>query len=331
MQLSQNMEGNNMLWRTIVVALLVGASIGGTANAADKARLIWGYVNPSSYYWDVYAAIDLGLMDRENLDVEAMDIPNAGQGGQLLISSSVDILSSNMEVAISAVDHGADIVFVGGELARATFALTARPDIDTIADLKGKTLGVTSYTEASTTMLKLLLRKNGIPEGAYDMVTVGGTPTRLAALLSGAISATMLSQPADFRAQEQGMKFLGYAYEAFDGPVVSFAVQKAWAARNSGSLVGFLRATAKAADWLFDHTNKDRAVAILQHYAKVSKADGDKNYDLWYGQRSMMARHLDLPATGVQAYLDLHGSKENPAKYLDMSFARRALEGVQLP
>ncbi len=216
-------QGETSMLRVLaLVALAAQMAFTGAVLAQERTKLVWGYTNPSSYYWDVYAAIDLGYMADEKLDVDAVNTPSAGQGAQMLLSSSVDILSANMEVAISAKEHGADIIFVGGELARATFALTVGPDIKGYADLKGKTLGVTQLTEASTTMLKLLLQKNGVPDGAYDLVTVGGTPNRLAALKSGVISATMLSQPADFQAQSLGMRVLGYAYEAFDGPVISF-------------------------------------------------------------------------------------------------------------
>ncbi len=307
-------------------ALMFPFALTGGAAAQDLTKVVWGYTNPSSYYWDVYAAEDLGFMKDEKLAVDEVNTPTANQGAQLLVTSSVDILSANMEVAMSAIEQGADLAFIGGELARATFALTVRPDIKTFADLKGKTLGVTQLTEASTTMLKLLLRKNGVPDGSYDLVTVGGTPSRLAALKSGAISATMLSQPADFTAQSVGMKVFAYAYEAFDGPVISFAANKTWAAKNGDTVVRFLRATAKASRWLFDPANRDRAVEILERHTKATKSNAEKNYDLFYGPRAMMAKDLALPAAGVQAYLDIRGTKgRDPASYLDMSYAQKAL------
>jgi ABC-type nitrate/sulfonate/bicarbonate transport system substrate-binding protein len=122
------------------------------------------------------------------------------------------------------------------------------------------------------------------------------------------------------------MRIFGYAYEAFDGPVVSFAVQRSWARNNGETLVRFLSATAKASRWLFDTNNRDQAVRILQRNAKVDAEIALKNYDLWFGPQAMMARDLALPASGIQAYLDLRGSKADVSKYLDMTYAKRALE-----
>jgi ABC-type nitrate/sulfonate/bicarbonate transport system substrate-binding protein len=312
-------------WLVRAAAACVLALAAGPAAAQGPAKVVWGYTNPSSYYWDVYAAIDLGLMKKAGLDVEEVDTPTSGQGVQLLAASSVDIASANIEVAISAMNQGADIALIGGEVVRSSFALVARPDIKSYADLKGKTLGVTQLHEASTTMLELLLAKHGVKQGTYDIIVVGGTPTRFAALKTGQIAATMLSQPVDFQAQALGMHKLGYAYEAFKGPIIAFAAQRQWAKAHSDAVVRFLRATADAARWLNDPKNRDSAVAILMKRTHSNLSDAQKNYDLWYGPDQIMAKDLALPLDGVQAYLSLDGIKDPPSKFVDMSYAEKAV------
>jgi ABC-type nitrate/sulfonate/bicarbonate transport system substrate-binding protein len=302
----------------------LAAAQGAPAPAAPD-KIVWGYTNPSSYYWDVYAAIDLGLTKKQNLDVEAIDTPTSSQGVQLLASSSVNVSSANMEITISAINQGADLAFVAGEVNRASFALLARPDIKTYADLKGKTLGVTQLHEASTTMLELLLAQNGVEKGSYDIIVVGGTPTRFAALKTGQIAATMLSQPVDFEAQAIGMRKLGYAFQAFPGPIIALAVQRTWARAHASTLVRFLRAVNEASDWLADSKNRDQAVAILMKRTHASKQDAEKNYDLWYGPDKIMASKLDLPLNGVEAYLSLNKIKRPPSDFVDMSYAKKAL------
>jgi NitT/TauT family transport system substrate-binding protein len=209
---------------------------------------------------------------------------------------------------------------------RASFALMAGPKINSYADLKGKELGVTSLNEASTTMLKVLLAKHGIKAGEYDLITVGGTPTRFAALKTGVIAATMLSQPVDFQAEAAGMHKLGYAFDAFNGPIIAFAVQRTWAQKNSDALVRFLRAAAQGARWLADVKNRDSAVAILMKRTKSNRSDAQKNYDLWYGPNQIMAKNLALPLEGIQSYLTLRGIKKAPAKFVDMSYANKAMQ-----
>ena len=291
---------------------------------AAETTLIWGYTNPSSYYWDVYAAIDLGFMKKHGLDIDEVNTPSVTQGEQLLMTSSVDVLSANIELTISAIDKGADLALIGGEVNRSSFALVAQANINSYSGLKGKTLGVTQLNEASTTMLKLLLAKHGIKSGDYDLITSGGTPTRFAALKTGAIAATMLSQPVDFQAQALGMHKLGYAFEAFNGPIIAFAAQRKWAHAHSEILVSFLQAVDEASRWLDDPKNRERAIDILIKRTKSAKDDAQKNYDLWYGPDQIMAVNLALPLDGVQSYLTLHGIKEPPAQFVDLSYAKKA-------
>jgi ABC-type nitrate/sulfonate/bicarbonate transport system substrate-binding protein len=139
----------------------------------------------------------------------------------------------------------------------------------------------------------------------------------------------MLSQPVDFTAETQGMHKLGYAFDAFKGPIIGFAAQRAWAQKNSDTLVKFLRATAEGARWLSDRKNRDRAVAILVKRTKSSPSNAEKNYDLWYGPDQIMANALELPLAGVQAYLTLDDLKGPPSKYVDMSYATKAVQGLK--
>ncbi len=295
------------------------------SSTAPLEKVAWGFTNAGAYYWDVYAAIDLGFMREERIEIDSINVPNVSQSMQLLLASALDILSVSTEVAISAIEHDADIVMIGVETTKPTFALVARPEIKSYDDLRGKTLGVTQMTEASTTMLKLLLQKHGVKSGEYDLIPAGGTPNRYAALTKGAISATMLSQPMDFVAAGEGMRLLGYALEAFDGPLVSIAVRKAWAKSHSDLTTRFLRATARAARWLHDKANREAAIDLLSKATKSPRAESVKSYDLFFGPLDVMSVDLTPTLDGIQKYIDLRGTGGPPERYIDASYLNRAL------
>lgn len=306
-------------------AMLFAGAATAQTSAAPPDKVVWGYTNPSAFYWDVYAAIDLGFMKREGVDVDSININTVGQSAQMLLSSAIDILSLSTEVAISAAEKGGDLVMIGVETNKPTFALLARPDISSYADLRGKTLGVTQMTEASTTMLRLLMKQHGVADNEYDLVPTGGSPTRFAALKSGAVAATMLGQPFDFIAVGEGMKLMGYALEAFDGPLVALTVRRAWVRTHADVATRFLRATADAAKWLHDKSNRDRAIDILNRAAKSSPEESAKSYDLYFGPLDIMSTDLRMTRDGVKKYLDLRGGSGDPASFFDMTYLDRAL------
>ncbi len=293
---------------------------------AQKTEIVWGAPTlGSSYYWDVLAAIELGYMDAEGVSVKPINNDTPIQSIQMLATGAVHVSSINTEVAVSAIDKGADFSFVAAEDDRIAFVLMARPEIKDYADLRAKTLGVTQLQESTATMIRLLMDKHGIKRSEYEFVALGGSPNRYAALVRGAVSATMLSPPFDFKAQGDGMRRLGNAFEAFDGVGIAFAVDKSWAKANADALVGFLRAAAKGQKFLYDSANKARAVEILVKYTRSPPEDLAKSYDSFYGSDRIMSPELELTEKALQPWLDLRGSSEKPARYIDLTYWKRAL------
>ncbi len=296
------------------------------AHAQQKKEVVWGAPTlGSSYYWDVLAAIELGYMDQAGLAVKAVNHDTPVQALQFLATGATNIGSITTELAISAVDKGADFKFVGSEDDKIAFVLMARPEIKNFEDFRGKTIGVTQLQESTATMTRLLLEKHGLKHDDYNYIALGGSPNRYAALVRGAVAATMLSPPFDYKAEDQGMKRMGNAFDAFPGVGVVFVVDDKWAKANADTLTSFLRAAAKAETFLYDPNNKQKAVEILVKYTKSPPEDIAKSYDSFYPKDRIMAPDLMLKDSQLQPWLDLRGSSEKPARYIDLSYLRHAL------
>jgi ABC-type nitrate/sulfonate/bicarbonate transport system substrate-binding protein len=121
------------------------------------------------------------------------------------------------------------------------------------------------------------------------------------------------------------MSRLGNAFEAFTGVGVAFAVQNDWAKAHADTLVRFLRAAAKGANFLYDPSNKSKAVDILVKYTKSPADDIAKSYDSFYVTDKIMSPDLGLTDKLLQPWLDLSGSSEKPGRYIDLSYWKQAL------
>jgi NitT/TauT family transport system substrate-binding protein len=313
----------------LVVALtaaLLAFGVSSQAQAQQKKEIVWGAPNVlSSYYWDVLGAIDLGYMADEGLTIKVVNNDNPVQNLQYLATGAINITSITVELALSAIEKGADFKFLASENDRLSFVFMARPEIKEYADLRGKTLGVTQLQESTASLIRLLLEKHGVKRNEYEFMALGGTPNRFAALVRGAVAGTMLSPPFDFKAEAEGMKRFGTAFEAFEGAGVVFAAQDSWAKDNAESVVKFLRAAAKAQRFFYDPKNKDKAVEILVKKTHQPAADIAKNYDAVYGSNKIMSPDLELNDKLLQPWLDLRGSSEKPARYIDLTYWKRAL------
>src|SRR5689334_21738398 len=312
----------------LVASIAVGLALAATTgvSAQEKKQIVWGAPNVlSSYYWDVLGAIELGYMADEGLSIKVVNNDNPVQNLQYLATGAIEITSITVELALSAIEKGADFKFLASENDRLSFVFMARPDIKDYADLRGKTLGVTQLQESTASRIRLLLEKHGVKRDEYQFIALGGTPNRFAALVRGAVSATMLSPPFDFKAEAEGMKRYGTAFEAFEGAGVVFTAQTKWAQNNADAVVRFLRAAAKAQKLFYDPANKAKAVEILVKYTRLPAADIEKNYVAVYGPNRIMSPNLELTDKLLQPWLDLRGNSEKPARYIDLTYWKRAL------
>ena len=105
--------------------------------------------------------------------------------------------------------QGSDLLFIGGTKPYFAGAIVARPDITTVADLRGRRIGITAPGGNTDLMARALLPRLGLDPGR-DVVlfATGGDPESVAALVSGGIESASLTPPADDRARNAGFPTL---------------------------------------------------------------------------------------------------------------------------
>jgi ABC-type nitrate/sulfonate/bicarbonate transport system substrate-binding protein len=202
-----------------------------------------------------------------------------------------------------------------------------RPEIRGYADLRGKTLGTGQLNAGATTMLQLLLANNGVKKDEYELIALGGSPSRLAALQKGAVAAVLLNSPLDVKAEKIGMRRLGSVDEVFKGPLLVFTVQRNWATANRDTTVRFLQATLRASRWLHDPANQEAAIKILVKAIKASPEDAEAAYKTFISGDNLLGTDLALTPQALDAFLDIRSGKDKTAqKYMDLSYLEKALE-----
>ncbi|HZQ60120.1 MAG TPA: ABC transporter substrate-binding protein, partial [Casimicrobiaceae bacterium] len=169
----------------------------------------------------------------------------------------------------------------------------------------------------------------GLKKGEYEMIQVGGTPTRYAALVRGAVQATVLAQPQDFVASDAGMRKLGGVQDAFEGPAIVFVARKSWAQKNPELVTRFMRGALEGMRWLNDPKNRDAAIHLLAKRINATEEHARLTYDM-YMQQKVISINGELPAAHIKNYLAL-SSDTVPAdvsKYVNFSYLERARTGA---
>lgn len=256
-------------------------------------------------HWPVYIAQQKGWFAQQGLDLDITVTQTAARSIQFLVSDALDLASTSAGTMLKANEQGADLVIVSGLNNNVVYSLVAQPDLSSFAALRGKTIGVSDLADGSTVLMRKLLRANGLADSDYEIVQVGGTSERYAALKSGGVAAALLIQPTDFRAVREGFRQLGMTSEV----VTNYAfivdiVRREWLRQHEPLLLAYLRARIAADRWLYDPANREEALAILMEATRASAADAAATYDLLVRQFQIYSRAAEVDLSGLRTLIE---------------------------
>jgi NitT/TauT family transport system substrate-binding protein len=183
---------------TLVVLLLVLSATPPTSGAAEKVTVGIGGV-ALMVYLPTALAKSKGYFAEEGLDVEILDIKGGGsQAASALIGGSVDFSANAIDHAIKAKVQRKDLVAIHSHVRLAMMGLVVankyKGEITSIADLKGRPLGVTSPGSQTHMVLGFLLARNGVKADDVKIIGAGGNTMPLA-IEKDSVHAGMMLDP----------------------------------------------------------------------------------------------------------------------------------------
>lgn len=164
--------------------------------AAAPSKIVISYAALSEREGALFVARDQGLFRRQGLDVDLVYVASAPVALASIAHGDSQINTGSTSGAIlGAMAGGLDLVFIAGLVNKLTGTIVTAPDIKTAADLKGKTIGVTSIGGGNWvfTMLALEHWKLDPKRDSINIRVIGNDAVRVQAITSGIIDATQLS------------------------------------------------------------------------------------------------------------------------------------------
>lgn len=163
------------------------------------------------YYLPLTIAEQMGYFKDEGLQVEISDFAGGAKALQALVGGSADVVSGAYEHTINMQAKGQPITafVLQARAPQIVFAVSTRtmPNYKSIADLKGKKIGVTAPGSSTNMMASFVLAKGGLKPTDVSFIGVGTSAGALSALRSGQIDAisnldpviTMLQQKKEIK------------------------------------------------------------------------------------------------------------------------------------
>src|SRR4026208_179851 len=199
-------------------AVLLSTCCAAGAFGQDKIRV--GYGSLSASYAAIWVAGEARLFQKNGIDAEVLYLESA-LVRTALITGDIAIGGMSGTTMAGPRLQGADPIIIASFLNSLQYRLVVRPEIKTVAQLKGKRVGVAGFGLGAHRGAPIMLSKLGLnPDTEVVMLQIGGDPTRMVALLNGTIDATVFNPPLHNRAVEAGMRILaniedmGFAVQA---------------------------------------------------------------------------------------------------------------------
>ena len=313
--------------KVIAATTLSVATIG--AVAADKVQIMVGGYE-KHIYLPAKLTEALGYFKAEGLDVELLNEPSG-------VDAEDEMLAGAVQGVVGFYDHCVDLQTKGkfvesivqfsqapGEV---ELVSTKHPEIKSMADLRGKTLGVTGLGSSTNFLTQYLMVKSGVPLGEFTSLPVGAGTTFIAAMQQDKIQAGMTTEPTisrllktgeariliDMRSMEKTKAALGGTY-----PAASLYMPTDWVEKNKPTVQKLANAFVKTLKYINTHSAADIAdkmpkdfyVGDKEGYVKAL-ADG----------KSMFTADGVMPAGGPETVLSvLSGFNKNvKGKTVDLS------------
>ena len=245
--------------------LKVGETQGALCHAPLQVAMEKGYLDEAGINW-------------QRVDFGSSDIQAA------LGAGTIDCGFGLVGKFIQPIENGLNMVITSGMHTGCTKILV-RPDsgIKTIADLKGKNIGVSSLASSEAVTAKRALYKAGVnisADGGDVTFSVYSTADQPVALMNGAVDAISTPDPvATQAAEEYGLVTLldTAATEPYASEYccVSF-VSTELAEKHPEIAKAFTDAVLKASAWVAEHPDETAALQIEKEYVSGTQENNAK-------------------------------------------------------
>ena len=261
-----------MRWKLGGLGLVLAACLAPSDAAQAQTKLVEqaGYPAPDLSNILNLIAEQVGFFKEEGLQVEVRFSTGGPQATQITASGGADVGQVTQEPAIEGYDKGIRGKMFYTQFTRLIYhvAVPADSAIQSIADLRGKKIGVSNMASASLVVARSALRHHKVPIEGDTFRPVGLGDGAVAALRTGQVQALSMWTAAYASMMRAGIsfRFLYHPTVAEIGSGGFFASDKVLAEKRD-SLIKFARAQAKATIFVLENPD-----ATLRLYWKSNPA-----------------------------------------------------------
>jgi len=227
-------------------------------------------------WFPVKVALEKGFFRNEGLEPQLIQM-NGNVATVALANGHIDF-SLNISPVLNGAMQGLGTKLVAALNSRPLFALVVRPEITSAADLKGKVFAVSSFGNTQAILTEKHLQHLGLRKGDYQLLAMGATPARIAAMERNIAQGSLMPPPTNVQLENKGYRLLGNTAEIVINPIAGLGVHEDRIKKDPELIKRAIRASLRSLQLL--QMNPTETIKILMDWTRASEKDALRSLEL---------------------------------------------------
>jgi ABC-type nitrate/sulfonate/bicarbonate transport system substrate-binding protein len=258
--------------KMIIAALVTVFFLHPSVDAADKIRI--SISNLSGQFMTFPLAQKRGFLKEEGIEAEIIRV-TGGAGSAALSSGDLDYGTG---MAVGGAMTGLPVKVVACYVPAPVLALVARPEVKSVQELKGKTVGISTFGGVSIFAARVMAKHFGLdPDKDMKFVAIGAVEARFIRLTQGLVDATILAPPLDSEAKKLGFNILARAEEILVFPETGLVTGVKKIQEKPDEIKRVIKAGIKANRYI--RSNRDGTIQFIMEWLKVNREVATATYE----------------------------------------------------
>jgi ABC-type nitrate/sulfonate/bicarbonate transport system substrate-binding protein len=269
-----NLIGPSLL--TLFLVVFCTSAPVAAAVSGDFKKVTLSYSAVSMTWFPVKVAVEKGFFRQEGLEPQLIQM-NGNVATIALANGYIDF-SLNISPVLNGAIQGLGTKLVAALNSRPFFSLVVRPEINAAADLRGKVFAVSSFGNTQAILTEKHLQHMGLKKGEYQLLAMGATPARIAALETNIAQGSLMPLPSNVQLENRGYRLLGNTAEIVALPIAGLGVHEERIRKDPDLLKRVIRASLRSLQLL--QVNPKDTVKILMEWTHATEKDALRALDL---------------------------------------------------
>jgi NitT/TauT family transport system substrate-binding protein len=282
------------LWAAALSAAIIvcGPAAAQTKTPPEKKDVHIGAASVGITYLPVILAKQLGYFRDEGLNVTIAAFSGGSKALEAMLGGSTDMVAGAYSNTITMAAKGQKLVTIAAQVQCPGWVFgVSRKSADkvkTVADLKGKRVGVSAPGSSTHMVVNYILHKGGLKPDDVSIIGVGQAAGAVAAVRAGQIDALIVNDPAatvlvdggdlrplaEMRTAEGNKQVFGADY-----PESSIYATKAYVDKNPRTVQAVADAIVRAEHWIAKATPQQVVDNVPAEYLVDNKELYAKSFE----------------------------------------------------